>query len=271
MLEAPALHGELEPAMEKLGVTEASEQVRLLAGELEQAPEDVAVTGRAVAAAPPWLLVLGIALAIAAIAAGIAASQELAGAAVALLTVLTTAGAIAVRVRSGAQLLHDVADGLRRRQDAAVAGELAQLRQAETSERVLQAQLDEAIGQVGELSRELAELTPGRRLYSFVAERAASDVYRGQLGLISTIRKDFEELSVLMQRVARPRRARTTRSGRSTASCSTSTTSTAARPSRWSRCCRRCTSCSRSTSSSSWSESTRAGCCTRCGASTEAC
>ena len=38
VLEAPALRGELEPAMEKLGVTEASEQVRLLAGELSRLP-----------------------------------------------------------------------------------------------------------------------------------------------------------------------------------------------------------------------------------------
>ena len=51
------------------------------------------------------------------------------------------------------------------------------------------------IQQVGELTRELAELTPGQRLYRFVAERAASDTYRGQLGLISTIRKDFEQLT----------------------------------------------------------------------------
>jgi hypothetical protein len=70
---------------------------------------------------------------------------------------------------------------------------------AETNERVLQTQLDDVIQQVGELTRELAELTPGQRLYRFVAERAASDTYRGHLGLISTIRKDFEQLNQLMK------------------------------------------------------------------------
>ena len=64
---------------------------------------------------------------------------------------------------------------------------------------MLHSQLDEVIQQVGELNRELTELEPGRRLYRFAAERAASDAYRGQLGLISTVRRDLEQLRKLMK------------------------------------------------------------------------
>ena len=35
----------------------------------------------------------------------------------------------------------------------------------------MQTQLEEVTGQVRELSRELAELDPGQRLYSFISER----------------------------------------------------------------------------------------------------
>jgi hypothetical protein len=82
--------------------------------------------------------------------------------------------------------------------DEKVRTQLTALKQAEAQEQVLRAQLDEVIAQVGELGRELAELNPGQRLYTFVAERAASDEYRRQLGLISTIRKDLKELVRLM-------------------------------------------------------------------------
>jgi KAP family P-loop domain len=40
---------------------------------------------------------------------------------------------------------------------------------------------------------------PGRRLYTFLAERAASGDYTSQLGLISVIRKDFESLARLLK------------------------------------------------------------------------
>lgn len=42
-------------------------------------------------------------------------------------------------------------------------------------------------------------MTPGRRLYSFVTKRARGDDYRGHLGLISTVRKDFLQLNALMK------------------------------------------------------------------------
>ena len=64
---------------------------------------------------------------------------------------------------------------------------------------MLQSKLTEVLQRVGELGRELAELDPGRRWYGFVAERAASDEYRRQLGMVSTIRRDFERLIELLK------------------------------------------------------------------------
>jgi hypothetical protein len=185
-----------------MGVTDDElEQGRLLADELSQTPQDVATLRRALRGG--WrgkLLLAGLVIAVAAIAVGALASREwLAGSGVVVLGgVLAVVGWLAARVRSGARLLHEVADGLRRETDEAVAEELAELRRAEAEQRMLEIQLEQVVEQMGELGRELAELGPGQRLYSFIAERATSDDYRRQLGLISTIRKDFEQLIVLM-------------------------------------------------------------------------
>ncbi|GAB3441903.1 P-loop NTPase fold protein [Actinophytocola sediminis] len=72
------------------------------------------------------------------------------------------------------------------------------LRRTETEQRIAEAALDEAVVRVGELGRRLTELAPGHRLYSFLAERAHGEAYAGNLGLISTIRKDFEQLVTLL-------------------------------------------------------------------------
>ena len=134
------------------------------------------------------------------------------------------------------------------------------LRAAEATEDVTRAQLDEVIAHVGQLGQQLAELAPGQRLYGFLAERAASGDYAGNLGLISTIRKDFEKLIKLLKesREAEGSDDETDETGettrnRWTGSSSTSTTSTGAPRSRSCRCSRQCT-CSLpwNCSSSSW-------------------
>ncbi|WP_280460870.1 P-loop NTPase fold protein [Nocardia carnea] len=110
------------------------------------------------------------------------------------------------RARSGVQKLREVAQdlhaGMRDAADAAVTEQMSdsldRLRAAEAEQNIAQAQLDEVVTQVGELGRQLAALAPGRRLHNFIAERARSDAYSGNLGLISTVRKDFEQLAELM-------------------------------------------------------------------------
>jgi hypothetical protein len=201
VLSTPSIQGGLTRAWQRLGVTDATEQGQLLADELKRTPQDAALLRRAFSGRRRVLLLAALAVgAVAAIAGVLASRAWLAdGGLVVLAGAVGAVGTLLARVRSGTRLLHEVAEGLRRETGAAVADELADLRRAEANERVLQAQLDEVMGQVGALGRELAELSPGQRLYRFVAERAASDAYRGQLGLISTIRKDFEELIALME------------------------------------------------------------------------
>jgi KAP family P-loop domain len=201
VLSTPKVGAELQRALARIGVTDQAEQARLLADELSQTPEDIAVLRRALRGWRPWLVLVVLAVAAAGVVLGAIASRLwLTGTGLVIATgIVAAAGWLIVRVRSGAQLLHQVADGLRREQATKLAAPLDKLRRAEAEQQVLQAQLDEVTEQVGELGRELTELSPGQRLYRFIAERAASETYRGQLGLISTIRKDFEQLLELMQ------------------------------------------------------------------------
>ncbi|WP_416565400.1 P-loop NTPase fold protein [Nocardia testacea] len=111
-----------------------------------------------------------------------------------------------VRARTGLQTLREMAaelhTGMRGAADTAVAEQMSEtldrLRAAEARQSVAQAQLDEVVTHVGELGRRLAQLAPGRRLHDFIADRAGSADYSANLGLVSTVRKDFEQLVELM-------------------------------------------------------------------------
>ena len=74
------------------------------------------------------------------------------------------------------------------------------LRLAKVEEAVARISLKELDEAVARLNRQLADYEPGRRLYEFIAERAASLDYRGQLGVVSLVRRDFEQLVELMHR-----------------------------------------------------------------------
>jgi hypothetical protein len=196
------LDRQAQTAFKRIGVDDEIEQSRLLSDELRGAPADVAVIRRSLSGQRAIVLAACAVLTLAAIGVGAAASWDwlVGSGAAALVAVVGAASWLAARVRSGLGVLHRVADGVRQKAagDDEVQAKLAQLKQAEAQEQVLRAQLDEIVARVGELGRELAELSPGQRLYSFVAERAASDDYRRQLGLISTIRKDLTQLVGLL-------------------------------------------------------------------------
>lgn len=115
--------------------------------------------------------------------------------------------AVVTRVRSGVRELSELAADLRDRMARAawenlppeVAALLDDLRKAEADQRIAEAQLAEVVARIGELGRQLTELAPGRNLYTFLADRASGDSYRGKLGLVSTIRKDLKQLVELMR------------------------------------------------------------------------
>ncbi|WP_432847846.1 P-loop NTPase fold protein [Amycolatopsis sp. CA-161197] len=188
-----------------LGVQDEAEQGALLveqlrgalteADALRRSPKDR--WGKVALAAAAVILLVGFLVAVVAPAAW----QWLTAAGAGFVAVAGTGIAFLARARSGIQALRELGDQLRSGMDQAspeVAGLLDEIRRTEADQRVAEAQLDEVVARVGELGRQLTELTPGRSLYTFLAERARDDSYRRNLGLVSTIRKDFEQLVELM-------------------------------------------------------------------------
>ncbi len=78
--------------------------------------------------------------------------------------------------------------------------ELAAKRQAEAEARHT---LHEAENKMKTIRAEIAELAPGRQLIRFLKDRASAEDYRQHLGLVSLIRKDFEQLSNLLTRAGK--------------------------------------------------------------------
>lgn len=205
------LQGQFDKMWKRLGVDDEAEQGRMLADQLRGTASDAAVLRHSLAGRTGRRATILAAILLALLAAGVlllpATDQWLARGGLATLSTLAAASlAIIARVRSGLRQLRQLATDLQSRAEAAaaerhdrtLAKHLTALRQAEADERVVQAQLDEVITQVGQLGRQLTDLAPGMRLYRFLAERADGDAYTRHLGLISTIRKDFEQLIELM-------------------------------------------------------------------------
>jgi hypothetical protein len=76
----------------------------------------------------------------------------------------------------------------------------AQSELAVTQQAVEQARhtLQQTEEQMKAISAEISELAPGRQLIRFLKSRASAEDYRRHLGLVSLVRKDFEQLSHLL-------------------------------------------------------------------------
>ena len=75
-------------------------------------------------------------------------------------------------------------------------GELAALL---ASEEIAQKRVEEADSRVREIQRKLDDIEAGRSLSKFILERVQAEDYRKYLGIVSTIRKDFERLGNLLK------------------------------------------------------------------------
>lgn len=207
MRGSAALQHRLDRVWERVGVTDEVERGRLLSRQLRDAYSDADEVRRlpsdrngklALAAAGG---VLGVSAAAALVVPVI---TWLGGAAGVVLAAL--GGGLLLRARKGLSELRtmaeDIRGGLDRIQEEEVrervAGTVEQLRKAEADQLVARAQLDEVVARVGELGRELADLDPARRVSAFVRERADGDTYTRDLGVVSTLRKDFERLVALL-------------------------------------------------------------------------
>ncbi|MCG8421751.1 MAG: P-loop NTPase fold protein [Proteobacteria bacterium] len=87
-----------------------------------------------------------------------------------------------------AQLDRGMAEGKKKLESAALAETRVQLAHAQDRLRTARARVDR-------LQARRRHLDPSRRLASFIEERARSEDYRSRQGVISLVRRDFEELS----------------------------------------------------------------------------
>lgn len=207
---SPEFRKQVTEVGRRLGVHDEVEQGKLLAEQMRGAVSDAEVLRRATR---NRLGTLALAVAIIILLAGVgvalfepSARDWLAAAGVVFTTVSGVVLAAMARARAGlrslrtlsAELRAGTAEAARKRSTADIGDQLDALREAEADQQVAEVQLAEVVSRVGELGRQLTELTPGRRLYAFLADRAHGDAYKRNLGLISTIRKDFQQLVELM-------------------------------------------------------------------------
>ena len=209
--ESPELAKQLDKVWQRLGISDEVQQARILADQVQGTTQEVGALHTLFSQRRSWILVGICAIALLAVvtAAWIPVdwSKWLAGGgASAIAVALATAVAWLGRAKEGLTQLQTIATDLNRRPGfGRTAHERRRKRRhrragrAEASEAVAQAQLDEMSARVKQLARELADLMPDQRLYAFLAERAGGGQYAGKLGLISTIRKDFEHLVELLQ------------------------------------------------------------------------
>jgi KAP-like P-loop domain-containing protein len=200
LLRSPAFRGEIATIWHRLGIDDEGDQARLFAEQihgtvnqieaLRRSPRDR--RGRAVLAVAGMIVVVGMLVAF--LAPQLRAWLAAVGGPL-FAAVLVTGGAAIKSARSGVRTLGRIASDLSKHRPEL----LDELHRAEAEQQVAQAQLDEVVARVGELGRQLALLSPGQRLYSFLADRAHGDAYAGNLSLISTIRKDFEQLIRLLK------------------------------------------------------------------------
>jgi hypothetical protein len=74
----------------------------------------------------------------------------------------------------------------------------AALEQKKQAEEQARQTLHDAEEKLKTIQAELAEMAPGRQLMRFLRERATAEDYRRHLGLVSLVRRDFEQLSELL-------------------------------------------------------------------------
>ena len=203
--ESTRLRERLDRVWSRIGVTDEVEQGRLLSQQLRDTHADVDALRRLPSdrRGKVALGAAGVVLAVTAAAAVAVPLITLLGG-VAGLVLATVGGGLLLRARRGLGELRVLAEDIRGGLDRVheervrdqVSGTVEQLRKAEADQLVAQAQLDEVVAHVGELGRQLANLDPARRMSAFVS--AKGEAYTRDLGVVSTLRKDFEQLVALL-------------------------------------------------------------------------
>jgi hypothetical protein len=208
--EDAALHKRLGDLADRIGFGgDDRERVLRLAEDVRATGDDLAATRHVVAQGslrwPFALLVLAPLLLGAAFLVPQGWVDWLRGGAItAFAGVVLALGTVVGRARGLVAELRGVADSAREvrsrlvDEDEDLRALAVEAHAAEATEETARAEVEQAVSRVAELRRLLEQLQPGRRLYDFLAERAASTEYRSRLGVISIVRRDFEQLVELM-------------------------------------------------------------------------
>ena len=212
VVDDPELKAQLTKVDKSLGLSENADRAVGMAREVAGLASDAAAIKQVLVHRRWRWTFLAVLLAMGAMAGAVVASDKVAewlggGALVAVAAALSSvsravAGARAALepLRKAAARARAVEDQMRQHPREGRETELAEaLKEQEARAAVLGAQLADTVARAAALDRELGELHPGRRLYRFIADRVSSADYRGQLGIVSTVRHDFEELSKLMK------------------------------------------------------------------------
>jgi len=213
VVQSAELRRQLDPVWRRLGIRDEAEQTDMLAGQIRGISQDARAIEGLLRQRPTWIMAVICLIALLATVAGVfiptswgiwLRNDGAAGTAVLVLgfglTLATRVGSGLTRLRAvAADLSQRTAEAAARDPESPIGAALDKLNQAEASEKMVREQLQQAVGRAGELATELAGLMPGQRLYTFLAERAASGAYASALGLVSTIRKDFEQLVELLK------------------------------------------------------------------------
>jgi KAP family P-loop domain/TIR domain len=99
-------------------------------------------------------------------------------------------------VAKASRLARDRAGAQERKRDVELQSRLEQLR---ANERTAVSRVEEARRQVEAAERTIEEIKSGRRLFSFIQERATGSVYEPYLGIIALVRRDFQRLAELIE------------------------------------------------------------------------
>lgn len=210
VLENTGIQRQLGALAKRLGLAvDDRDQALQIARDVRRIDDDFAATRRLLSrqsfVVPFALLLLTLVIFGLRLVVSGSSSHWLGGGAVAALTALIAdLGAITGRARKLAGDLRDLAEQAQTLEARLIADDpnvstlTAELERAEGDEEVARARFDKVLESIAELDRQLIDLEPGRRLYNFLAERAASTDYRDRLGVVSLLRRDFEQLVTLM-------------------------------------------------------------------------
>jgi hypothetical protein len=199
-LKSSESNGELEKAWRHLGISDQVAQGELFAGELDGIRQDRtvlrALLGRRLTLVMAVVCLAALLVTLAGAVTPVSWAPRLRdGGAISAITLVLTFALTLARITSQAlAALRAAAAKAAEEKDQRIKAARIKLQEARERERANEAEMRQISADIAHDQRELADLAPGRRLYTFLAERAASADYAGHLGLVSTIRKDFQHL-----------------------------------------------------------------------------